>query len=153
MRQPANRLAKKYQLFNQREHRSFLADYAQRPTSRYSGAQYVPCVVGCPYEGDIAPSQVAQVAQRLLDMGCYEISLGDTIGSGNPANVARMLDAVLDHVPADKLAGHFHDTYGMAIANIYTAYQMGVRVFDSSIAGLGGCPLCQGCLAMSLPKM
>lgn len=115
---------------------------AQQAGIRVRG--YVSCVVGCPYEGDIAPSQVAQVAQRLLDMGCYEISLGDTIGSGNPANVARMLDAVLDHVPADKLAGHFHDTYGMAIANIYTAYQMGVRVFDSSIAGLGGCPYAKG---------
>jgi len=105
---------------------------------------YVSCVVGCPYEGDIAPAKVAEVASKLLDMGCYEISLGDTIGVGTPASTEAMLSTVLQAVPADKLAVHLHDTYGQALANIYAALQMGVAVVDSSVDGLGGCPYAKG---------
>ncbi|MCV6626461.1 MAG: hydroxymethylglutaryl-CoA lyase, partial [Cellvibrionaceae bacterium] len=105
---------------------------------------YVSCVVGCPYEGEIAPAKVAAVSKALLDAGCYEISLGDTIGVGTPASVSAMLEAVLKQVPADKLAVHLHDTYGQALANIYAALQLGVAVVDSSVAGLGGCPYAKG---------
>jgi hydroxymethylglutaryl-CoA lyase len=105
---------------------------------------YVSCVVGCPYEGAIAPQAVAEVAWRLRDLGCFEVSLGDTIGIGNPVSVARMLEAVAARVPMAQLAGHFHDTYGLGTANVFASYQMGVRVFDSSVAGLGGCPYAKG---------
>jgi hydroxymethylglutaryl-CoA lyase len=105
---------------------------------------YVSCVLGCPYQGDIAPSAVAEVAHALFDMGCYEISLGDTIGAGTPGKTQVMIEAVVKRVPLKKVAGHFHDTYGMAIANIYAALQLGVTVFDSSVAGLGGCPYAAG---------
>lgn len=105
---------------------------------------YVSCVVGCPYEGAIAPAQVAGVAKTLFDMGCYEVSLGDTIGVGNPASVQRLLEACAREIPIARLAGHYHDTYGMAIANIHASLQMGMAVFDSSIAGLGGCPYAKG---------
>jgi len=105
---------------------------------------YVSCVVGCPYEGAVAPAKVAEVAKTLLDMGCYEISLGDTIGVGNPNSIQRMLEACLKVVPAAQLAGHYHDTYGMAIANIYASLNQGIAVFDASVAGLGGCPYAKG---------
>jgi isopropylmalate/homocitrate/citramalate synthase len=105
---------------------------------------YVSCVVGCPYQGDVAPSEVARVAKALLDMGCYEISLGDTIGVGTPAKVLAMLDAVLEVVPVNKIAVHFHDTYGQALTNIYAALSRGVAVIDSAVAGLGGCPYAAG---------
>ena len=105
---------------------------------------YVSCVVGCPYEGEIAPVKVAEVSRALFERGCYEVSLGDTIGAGTPASVSRMLEAVSAHVPVEQLAGHFHDTYGMAASNVYAAWQFGVRVFDSSISGLGGCPYAKG---------
>ncbi|MDP3538126.1 MAG: hydroxymethylglutaryl-CoA lyase [Azonexus sp.] len=105
---------------------------------------YVSCVVGCPYEGAIAPEQAASVARTLFDMGCYEVSLGDTIGVGNPASISRMIEACAKAIPVAKLAGHYHDTYGMAIANIHASLQLGVAVFDSSIAGLGGCPYAKG---------
>lgn len=105
---------------------------------------YVSCVAGCPYEGPVAPEKVAEVAETLLAMGCYEISLGDTIGTGNPASIRRMLEAVLRRVPAERLAGHYHDTYGMAAANVYASLQMGVAVFDASVGGLGGCPYAAG---------
>lgn len=105
---------------------------------------YVSCVLGCPYEGDIEPEQVAMVAEKLFNMGCYEISLGDTIGVGTPASVIKMLQAVSGRVPLDKLAVHFHDTYGQALTNIYAALQMGIKVVDSAIAGLGGCPYAKG---------
>ncbi|MCK9261678.1 MAG: hydroxymethylglutaryl-CoA lyase, partial [Azoarcus sp.] len=105
---------------------------------------YVSCVVGCPYEGEIAPEKVAEVAETLISMGCYEVSLGDTIGSGNPVTVQRMLDAVMRRVPVAQLAGHYHDTYGMAVANIFASLQMGVAVFDASVGGLGGCPYAAG---------
>ncbi|SIR32402.1 hydroxymethylglutaryl-CoA lyase [Aromatoleum tolulyticum] len=105
---------------------------------------YVSCVAGCPYEGPVAPEKVADVAATLMDMGCYEVSLGDTIGSGNPANISRMLEAVIKRVPVERLAGHYHDTYGMAAANIYASLQMGVAVYDASVGGLGGCPYAAG---------
>ena len=105
---------------------------------------YVSCVVGCPYEGFIEPEQVAQVAEKLFNMGCYEISLGDTIGVGTAASVTNMLQAVSARIPKDKLAVHFHDTYGQALTNIYTALRSGISVVDSAIAGLGGCPYAKG---------
>ena len=105
---------------------------------------YVSCVVGCPYEGAIAPEQAASVAKTLFDMGCYEVSLGDTTGVGNPSSIQRLIEACAQQIPIEKLAGHYHDTYGMAIANIYASLQMGMAIFDSSIAGLGGCPYAQG---------
>ncbi|WP_299078466.1 hydroxymethylglutaryl-CoA lyase [uncultured Paraglaciecola sp.] len=105
---------------------------------------YVSCVLGCPYEGDIAPQKVAEVSQQLLDMGCYEVSLGDTIGVGTPIKTQQMLEAVLEKIPADKLAVHFHDTYGQALANILVALQQGISVVDSAVSGLGGCPYAKG---------
>lgn len=105
---------------------------------------YVSCVVVCPYDGPIAPRKVADVAARLHGLNCYEVSLGDTIGAGTPASVLRMLEAVAARVPVGQLAGHYHDTYGMAVANVHASYQFGVRVFDSSVAGLGGCPYARG---------
>ena len=105
---------------------------------------YVSCVLGCPYEGDIDPARVARVAAELYAMGCYEISLGDTIGTGTPGKTRQLIEAVGRHVPREKLAGHFHDTYGQALANIYASLLEGVAVFDSSVAGLGGCPYAKG---------
>lgn len=105
---------------------------------------YVSCVVGCPYEGQIDPARVASVAQMCMEMGCYEVSLGDTIGVGTPASITKMLSTVERVVPVDKLAVHLHDTYGQALANIYASLQRGVSVVDSSIAGLGGCPYAKG---------
>ncbi|KLN61192.1 hydroxymethylglutaryl-CoA lyase [Kiloniella spongiae] len=105
---------------------------------------YVSCVLGCPYEGKIAPQKVAEVAKALLDIGCYEISLGDTIGTGTPLATQQMIETVSKSVPLTKLAGHFHDTYGQALANIFAAWQCGISVFDTSIAGLGGCPYARG---------
>ena len=105
---------------------------------------YISCVLGCPYEGEIAAARVAKVAARLLQLGCYEISLGDTIGVGTPGKAQAMLDAVAAHVPREKLAVHFHDTYGQALANILAALEKGIAVVDSSVAGLGGCPYAPG---------
>ncbi|MCF5547830.1 hydroxymethylglutaryl-CoA lyase [Pseudomonas salomonii] len=105
---------------------------------------YVSCVLGCPYEGQIAPEQVAAVARELYAMGCYEVSLGDTIGTGTAGATRRLFEVVGAQVPREKLAGHFHDTYGQAIANIYASLLEGIQVFDSSIAGLGGCPYAKG---------
>ena len=105
---------------------------------------YISCVLGCPYEGDIAPDAVARVAKALYDMGCHEISVGDTIGAGTPGRTKAMIEACARHVSIDKLAGHYHDTYGQALANIYASLEMGVAVFDSSVAGLGGCPYAKG---------
>ncbi len=105
---------------------------------------YVSTVLGCPYEGDIAPEQVAKVAKALAEMGCYEISLGDTIGVGTPLKAKRMLEAVAAEVPIEKLAAHFHDTYGQALANLYAVLEEGIAVIDSSVAGLGGCPYAKG---------
>ena len=105
---------------------------------------YVSCVLGCPYEGQVSPQQVAQVAKELFAMGCYEVSLGDTIGTGTPTATRTLFEAVTAYVPREKLAGHFHDTYGQALVNIYASLQEGIAVFDSSIAGLGGCPYAKG---------
>ena len=105
---------------------------------------YVSCVLGCPYEGEVAPEQVALVAHELFAMGCYEVSLGDTIGTGNASSTRRMFEVVGRDIPRDKLAGHFHDTYGQALVNIYASLQEGIAVFDSSVAGLGGCPYAKG---------
>ena len=105
---------------------------------------YVSCVLGCPYEGDVAAEAVLQVAQELLAMGCHEISLGDTIGRGSPESTRKLLEVCLRDLPSARLGGHFHDTYGMAEANVCTSLEMGLRIFDSSVAGLGGCPYALG---------
>ena len=105
---------------------------------------YVSCVLGCPYEGEISPAMVARVTRALDDMGCYEVSLGDTIGTGTPLKAKRMLEAVAREVPMERLAAHFHDTYGQALANLMAVLEEGVAVVDSSVAGLGGCPYAKG---------
>ena len=105
---------------------------------------YVSCVLGCPYDGAIDPAQVASVAAELFAMGCYEVSLGDTIGTGTPGATRQLIETVAAQIPREKLAGHFHDTYGQALANIYASLLEGVSVFDSSVAGLGGCPYAKG---------
>ncbi len=105
---------------------------------------YVSCVLGCPYEGEVKPQKVAEVAGVLYDMGCYEVSLGDTIGVGTPGRTQAMIEACARRVPVEKLAGHYHDTYGQALANIYASMELGVATFDSSVAGLGGCPYAKG---------
>src|SRR3954465_4922662 len=105
---------------------------------------YISCVVGCPYEGEVKPARVAEVAGALFEMGCYEVSLGDTIGVGTPGKTKQMIEACARRVPIERLAGHYHDTYGQALANIYASLEAGVATFDSSIAGLGGCPYAKG---------
>jgi isopropylmalate/homocitrate/citramalate synthase len=106
---------------------------------------YVSCVLGCPYQGEVPLADVARVAKALYDMGCYEVSLGDTIGVGTPAKARAMIQAVIEAgVPVDKLAAHFHDTYGMALANLYAVLELGVATIDCSAAGLGGCPYAKG---------
>jgi len=105
---------------------------------------YVSCVLGCPYDGEVDPAQVASVARELFAMGCYEVSLGDTIGTGTAGDTRRMIEVVGRDIPRDRLAGHFHDTYGQALANIYASLLEGINVFDSSVAGLGGCPYAKG---------
>ncbi len=105
---------------------------------------YVSCVLGCPYEGRIAPARVAEVSGELAGMGCYEISLGDTIGVGTPGKAVAMIEAVAAKIPRERLAVHFHDTYGQALANILAALESGVATVDSSVAGLGGCPYAPG---------
>ncbi|MSQ89435.1 MAG: hydroxymethylglutaryl-CoA lyase [Betaproteobacteria bacterium] len=105
---------------------------------------YVSCALGCPYEGEVKPQQVAQVASALYDMGCYEVSLGDTIGVGTPRKTQAMLEACAQRVPIQHLAGHYHDTYGQALANLYASMELGIATFDSSVSGLGGCPYAAG---------
>ena len=105
---------------------------------------YISCAAGCPYEGEVKPQAVAVLAEKLYEMGCYEISLGDTIGVGTPGRIRAMIEAVAKRVPIGRLAGHYHDTYGQALANIYASLEAGVRTFDSSVAGLGGCPYARG---------
>ncbi len=119
-----------------------VAEAAAKNNVRVRG--YVSCVVGCPYEGDIAPAKVAEVSKALFDMGCYEVSLGDTIGVATPRKTQAMIEAVAKVVPVDKLAGHYHDTFGQSLANIYASLELGVATFDSSVAGLGGCPYAAG---------
>lgn len=105
---------------------------------------YVSCALGCPYEGEVKPMAVAEVAWALFEMGCYEVSLGDTIGTGTPVATQAMIEAAAKRVPLKKLAGHYHDTYGMAIANIYASLELGLSIFDASVGGLGGCPYAAG---------
>lgn len=105
---------------------------------------YVSCALGCPYEGKIVPQAVLEVAQQLLTMGCDEISIGDTIGVGSVQGVHVLSELLLKHIPTDKLAVHFHDTYGQALANIYAALELGIHIIDASVAGLGGCPYAKG---------
>ena len=119
-----------------------LLEAAKRDKLRVRG--YVSCVAGCPYEGVIAPEKVRDVALQLIEIGCYEVSLGDTIGTGTIGSISTLLNTVLQAIPANKLAVHFHDTYGQALANIHVALQHGIAVVDSSIAGLGGCPYAKG---------
>ena len=119
-----------------------IAEAARKNDVKVRG--YVSCVLGCPYEGEVAPQRVAEVAGALYEMGCYEVSLGDTIGVGTPGKTRAMIEACMTRVPAAKLAGHYHDTYGQALANIYASLELGVATFDSSVSGLGGCPYAKG---------
>ena len=119
-----------------------VTDAAKANNVRVRG--YISCVLGCPYEGDIAPERVRDVAVALRNMGCYEVSLGDTIGTGTPGKTQKLIATVAAAVPIAEQAGHFHDTYGQALANLYAALEMGVATFDSSVAGLGGCPYAKG---------
>ena len=105
---------------------------------------YLSCVLGCPYEGEINPQSVADLAEKLVQMGCYEISFGDTIGVGTPGKTQILLSTILNKIPLEKVAVHFHDTYGQALVNIYVALELGIHVIDSSVSGLGGCPYAQG---------
>lgn len=129
----------------------FLPIIAQAKQLKLPVRGYVSCILGCPYEGRISPenaklhfNKVKQVTQQLLDMGCYEVSLGDTIGTGTPVFTQQLLETLLMDIPANQLAVHFHDTYGQALANILIALQQGIYTIDASIAGLGGCPYAQG---------
>lgn len=138
--------------FSQKNINCSIADSLQRFVPLLEAAKaakvrvrgYVSCVLGCPYDGDVAPQQVAAVARELHAMGCYEVSLGDTIGTGTAGKTRALLDVVSRDVPRERLAGHFHDTYGQALANIYASLLEGISVFDSSVAGLGGCPYAKG---------
>ena len=117
-------------------------DFAKANNIRVRG--YVSCVMGCPYQGDVDYNDVLNVSERLLELGCYEISLGDTIGVGTAKKVDELLDLLLQHIDKSKLAVHFHDTYGQALTNIYTALTRGIATVDSAVAGLGGCPYAKG---------
>lgn len=117
-------------------------DFAKANNIRVRG--YVSCVMGCPYQGDVDYNDVLKVSERLLELGCYEISLGDTIGVGTAKKVDELLDLLLQHIDKSKLAVHFHDTYGQALTNIYTALSRGIATVDSAVAGLGGCPYAKG---------
>ncbi|PTU73701.1 hydroxymethylglutaryl-CoA lyase [Pseudomonas mangrovi] len=119
-----------------------LLDAAKARGVRVRG--YISCVLGCPYEGEVPAAQVAAVARELYAMGCYEISLGDTIGTGTAGATRQLFEVVGRDIPRDRLAGHFHDTYGQALANVYAGLLEGISVFDSSVAGLGGCPYAKG---------
>ena len=122
----------------------FLPVIEAATTQRIRVRGYVSCVAGCPYEGAVAPAKVAEVARWLHEHGCYEVSLGDTIGAGTPRTVQAMLEACAQVVPIAQLAGHYHDTYGMAATNIYASLELGMATFDAAIAGLGGCPYSPG---------
>jgi hydroxymethylglutaryl-CoA lyase len=105
---------------------------------------YVSVVLGCPFEGEVDPSVVADISERLFQIGCYEVSLGDTIGVGTPGKTRRMMETVARRIPIEKLGGHYHDTYGQALANIFASLEIGMTTFDCSVAGLGGCPYAPG---------
>lgn len=140
------------ELFSQKNINCSVAESLERFAAVIAVAQkhrvkvrgYLSCVLGCPYEGKVAPATVARVAARLLELGCYEISLGDTIGVGTPGQAQTLIDVVAAQVPVEKLAAHFHDTYGQALTNIFAVLERGVAVVDSSVAGLGGCPYAAG---------
>lgn len=119
-----------------------VAEKAKAENLRIRG--YISCALGCPYEGEVSLDTVAEVAARLLDQGCYEISLGDTIGVGTPARAQAMVERVSEVVPVNQLAAHFHDTYGQGLANVHAVLQCGISVIDSSVGGLGGCPYAKG---------
>jgi len=138
--------------FSQRNINCSISDSLQRfepimEAARSHGVRvrgYVSCVLGCPYEGRVSAEQVAPVAKALHDMGCYEVSLGDTLGTGTAGDTRRLFEVVAAQVPRAQLAGHFHDTYGQALTNVYASLLEGIQVFDSSVAGLGGCPYAKG---------
>jgi hydroxymethylglutaryl-CoA lyase len=138
--------------FSQRNINCTIAESLERFAPIFAAARaanlrvrgYVSCALGCPYEGEVKPLKVAEVAAALFQSGCYEISLGDTIGVGTPNRTTELIDTVAERVPIDRLAGHFHDAYGQALANILAALIAGVRVFDASVSGLGGCPYAPG---------
>lgn len=138
--------------FSQRNINCSIAQSIERFTPVLEAAQaaglkvrgYISCVLGCPYDGDISAEQVAAIARELYAMGCYEVSLGDTIGTGTPGATRKLIEACARQVPRERLAGHFHDTFGQALANIYASLLEGVSVFDASVAGLGGCPYAKG---------
>ncbi|SFP46879.1 hydroxymethylglutaryl-CoA lyase [Ectopseudomonas composti] len=138
--------------FSQKNINCSIADSLQRFVPLMAAAKaanvrvrgYVSCVLGCPYDGEVAPKQVASVARELYAMGCYEVSLGDTIGTGTAGKTRALIEVVGRDIPRDRLAGHFHDTYGQALTNIYASLLEGISVFDSSVAGLGGCPYAKG---------
>jgi len=138
--------------FSQRNINCSIAESLARFVPVVEGAQaagirvrgYVSCVLGCPYDGEIAPDQVASVTRELLELGCVEVSLGDTIGVGTPGRTRALWQRLGREVPIARLAGHFHDTYGQALANVYASLLEGVSVFDSAVAGLGGCPYARG---------
>lgn len=140
------------ELFSQKNINCSVAESLDRFAAVITGAKkvgvrvrgYLSCALGCPYEGEVDPVIVAQVSARLLELGCYEISLGDTIGVGTPGQAQTLIDVVATRVPVDRLAVHFHDTYGQALANIFAVLERGVAVVDSSVAGLGGCPYAVG---------
>jgi len=119
-----------------------LIDIAKKNNLKVRG--YISCVLGCPYEGDISPEKVANLADMLMQWGCYEVSLGDTIGVGTPKKTNTLLDAVKEKIPVQHIAVHFHDTFGQALTNIYVALQSGIHIIDCSVAGLGGCPYAKG---------
>ena len=122
----------------------FEAFIAAAKTNNIKIRGYVSCVLGCPYEGEVSIETVVKTATQLYEMGCYEVSLGDTIGTGTPLKARKMIRAVAESIPVEKLAVHFHDTYGQALANIFAALEEGVSVVDSSVGGLGGCPYAKG---------
>ena len=138
--------------FSQKNINCSIAESLQRFEPLMAAAQehgvkvrgYISCVLGCPYDGDVSPEQVAAIARELLESGCYEVSLGDTIGVGTAGETRRLFDVVGRDIPRSQLAGHFHDTYGQALANIHASLLEGISVFDSSVAGLGGCPYAKG---------
>jgi isopropylmalate/homocitrate/citramalate synthase len=138
--------------FSQRNINCTIAESLERFAPIFAAARtagirvrgYVSCTLICPYEGAIDPTRVAEVAASLFECGCYEISLGDTLGAATPSHVEALISAVGERIPVEHLAGHFHDTYGQALANIYAALSLGVQVFDASVSGLGGCPYAPG---------
>ncbi len=140
--------------FSRRNINCSIADSLERARGVFEAAHahgirvrgYISCVLGCPYEGEVPPAKVAEVAAALYEMGSYEVSLGDTIGTGTAGKTRALFALVAEHVPLVALAGHFHDTYGQALANVYAALELGVATFDCSCAGLGGCPYAKGAI-------